>query len=217
MTRKCSVATCGSAAVGFSRLCSKHKARKRRHGEPDQRTITKGDLAPHLEGLLSRIERNPSLNVWTICDQRWKWIVEHAKAELSGKIHVRHERQAAKEVLRLASAVPARSIAVTSIAMYLLQYAQPHLFRSERAFRAQLVRRVRSLHVGSFQTSTGASDGRNRRVMRELPPMATGVLANWLVELFGPAGVKIARLIQQEREEEENAELAYRAALRDVA
>ena len=214
--RKCRVNGCNNWAKGFSRLCAKHKARKRRHGDPDQPTITKTDLKPFVAKVQTHITKNPASTVWHVCDKRWDAMVQVAES-CRAETYFRHERQAAMEILRLNSAVRGRDIAITTVAMYLLQYERPHLFRSERAFRSQLVRRVRTLNPSNFQTTVGAADGRERRVLNELPPKAVTVLAAWLVELFGPVGVKLAQAEQREAEEKRKAQAELAAAMREIS
>jgi hypothetical protein len=214
--RKCRVGGCANNAKGFSRLCAKHKARKRRHGDPDQPTITRADLKPFTQKVLAHIEKNATSTMWDVCDRRWQGMVRFAQCNLAQRVYVRHERQAAQEVLRLNSAAQGRDIAILTAALYLLQYERPNLFRSEQAFRAQLVRRVRTLNPANFLTGFGATDGRERRVIRELPPRTVRVLAAWLVELFGPVGVKLARVEQQEAEEKRKRDAEFKTAMSEI-
>jgi hypothetical protein len=101
--------------------------------------------------------------------------------------------------------------------MYLLQEYDPRLFKSDAAFRTQLVRRVRSLSSSSFSEWDGAADGRKRRAMKGLEPKTTEYLGSLLVELFGTAGVRVAKLERHDDEERRKATLALNAALKEVA
>ena len=121
-----------------------------------------------------------------------------------------------KELVRLANTVSGREVAVTTIAIYLLQSHDPRLFRSEAAFRTQLVRRVRGLSSASFAEWDGAGDGRKRRAMKDLEPKTAEYLSAILVELFGPAGLKVAQLERREEEERRKERLAYFEALGEV-
>jgi hypothetical protein len=112
--------------------------------------------------------------------------------------------------------VSGRDVAVTIIAIYLLQAHDPRLFKSETAFRTQLVRRVRGLSSASFDEWDGAGDGRKRRAMKELEPKTSEWFSGILVELFGPAGVKVAQLEKREEEERRKDRLAYLNALSEV-
>jgi hypothetical protein len=119
-------------------------------------------------------------------------------------------------LVRLADTVSGREVAITTIAMYLLQAHDPRLFKNELGFRTQLVRRVRTLSTASFSHWNGASDGRERRAMKELEPKTVEYLSGLLVELFGPAGLKVAQLERREEEERRKERLAYYEALADV-
>ena len=68
---RCRVNGCANARAGHSRLCSKHKSRKRRHGHEEQRTVSKADLKPFVEKVQARIAKQPDARLWSICDQRW--------------------------------------------------------------------------------------------------------------------------------------------------
>ncbi|WP_426612489.1 hypothetical protein [Bradyrhizobium sp. McL0616] len=80
-----------------------------------------------------------------------------------------------KELVRLAATVSGREVAITTIAMYLLQAHDRRLFKNEVGFRSQLVRRVRTLSTTSFSHWSGASDGRERRAIKELEPSGFAV------------------------------------------
>ncbi|WP_244627304.1 hypothetical protein [Microvirga tunisiensis] len=125
----------------------------------------------------------------------------------------RHERIAAKEVVKLYDAVPPREIVQTILALFMMQELQPLRFKSDKAFRTQLVRRVRGLtdlNVGSWfdhQTS------KTKRAYRELSPRAASVLGQWLAEAFGGAGLHLARLEQVEADKKQEEQRALHASL----
>jgi hypothetical protein len=100
--------------------------------------------------------------------------------------------------------------------MYLLHYEHPRLFRSEAAFRTQMVRRVRSLASHNFRQAYGAADGRRRRVLSEPTPRVVTILGEWLVELFGPAGVRIAQMEKRDAEREREERNAFHLALAEL-
>ena len=212
---RCRVNGCANARAGHSRLCSKHRSRKRRHGHEEQRTVSKADLKPFIEKVQARIAKQPEAKLWSICDQRWDVLTSSWRSQ-PPKTIFRFVRASTKELLRLANTVSGRDVAVTTIAMYLLQAHDPRLFKSEAAFRTQLVRRVRGLSSGSFAEWDGAGDGRKRRAMKELEPKTTEWFSGILVELFGPAGLKVAQLERREEEERRKERLAYYDALAEV-
>ncbi|MDA9441639.1 hypothetical protein XH98_21640 [Bradyrhizobium sp. CCBAU 51745] len=215
MKPRCRVNGCANPRAGHSLLCSKHRSRKRRHGHEEQRTISKGDLKPFIEKVQARIAKRPDAKLWAVLDQRWDIVTTKWRAELPTTLY-RYVRAGMKELLRLADTVSGRDVAVTVIAMYLLQDYDPRLFKDEAGFRTQLVRRVRTLSSTSFSHWSGASDGRERRAMKELEPRTAEYLSGLLVELFGPAGVRVAQVEKREEEDQRKERLAYYEALGEV-
>ncbi|MEK9285688.1 hypothetical protein MTR72_39880 [Bradyrhizobium sp. ISRA442] len=173
-------------------------------------------MKPFIEKVQARIAKQPEAKLWSICDQRWEAWTSSWRSQPPTTIY-RFVRSAAKELVRLADNTSGREVAITTVAMYLLQEHDPRLFKSEAAFRAQLVRRVRSLSTASFSEWDGAADGRTRRAMKLLEPRTTEYLGGVLVELFGQAGVRVAQLEKREEEERKKAVLALHSALAEVA
>jgi hypothetical protein len=215
MPPRCRVSGCANVRAGHSHLCSKHRSRKRRHGHEEQRTISKADLKPFIDKVHTRIAKQPETKLWSICDQRWDVLTTSWRSQPPDTIY-RFVRAATRELVRLADMVSGREVAITTIAMYLLQAHDPRLFKSEIGFRTQLVRRVRSLSSTSFSHWSGAGDGRERRAMREMEPKTVEYLSGLLVELFGPAGLRVAQLERREEEERRKEQLAYYDALGEV-
>ena len=77
MTRQCKAPGCTTLTTAYGSYCSTHKTRKRRHGAPDQRGITKADLKPYLLQVQARIAKKPDLAIWA--DQRWAGLVSFAE------------------------------------------------------------------------------------------------------------------------------------------
>jgi hypothetical protein len=125
----------------------------------------------------------------------------------------RYERIAAQEVVKLADAVPPREIVRTTLAFFMMNELEPRRFRSDKAFRTQLVRRVRGLtdlDVGSwFDHQTG----KTRRAYKELTPRAAMVMGQWLAQAFGGAGLHLARLEQTEADKKQSEQRAMHDAL----
>ena len=215
MPTTCRVSGCNKSTSGYSPLCPAHRSRKRRHGHEEQVTVSKTDLKPFIDNVHDRIAKQPGASLWSVCDQRWDMLTDTLRDDPPKTIY-RFVRSAMKELVRLKRSVSGRSVAVTTIAMYLHQQHEPRRYRSEEAFRAQLVRRVRSLSDTSFAQWGGASDGRSRKAMKELEPRAVAYMANLLVELFGPAGVKVAQLERRDQEERQKVQTAFGAALAEV-
>ncbi|HWJ75028.1 MAG TPA: hypothetical protein VNX29_17855 [Kaistia sp.] len=202
------------------RHCSKHKSAYRRHGDPVQRGVTKAELAEYRELVSRRMQQNPDSPVWPGCEANWLAMADHAHAVLegflSGRPGFRHERIAAQETARLAIAVEASKVAETILAMFIMLELQPSRFRSDRAFRAQMVRRVRGLtdlNVGRWADS---KSGRTKLAYSELPPKATAVMGLWLAKAIGGVGVHLGRMERSQLEQDQQRRETLRAALAEL-
>lgn len=216
MQRKCKINGCAGKATTYGRYCPTHKARTRRHGDPVQRGVTKAELSPYLAVVRSRMAERPSLNVWQIADQRWSmWAAQAEK--IGTKTIFRHVRLAAHEIAGLRDNVEPRAVVETVLAMYLMLEMEPRRFRSDTAFRTQLVRRVRGLSPANAKEWMDPATGRNKRAYSELPPKVTEVMAGWLVELLGQAGVYLARMERATQSDEQKRSAEFAAALAEVA
>ncbi|WP_336489306.1 hypothetical protein [Methylobacterium nigriterrae] len=131
-------------------------------------------------------------------------MVERARHTLTalqrGQAGYRHERIAAQEMVKLADQVEAAQVVETTFALFLLEDRQPRRFRSDQAFRFQLVRRLRGLTDLNAGVWFNHKTGRTHRAYRELPPRAVATFAQWVVEAIGGIGLYLAKL---EREQEE--------------
>jgi hypothetical protein len=218
----CRVPGCGQpAASRFAAYCSVHKARMRRHGAVDQQGVSKADLAPYLKRVRARINKNEYSPVWTTLDARWRAVEDHAEqllaAYYAGRPGPRDERQAAHEVRKLAADVEARAVVETALAVVMMMEMEPRRFRTDAAFRSQLVRRVRALTDVNFGERYDHHTGRVKRVYRDLAPRASAILGQWLVETLGSAGLHVARLERKEMEEKAQEREAFHTALRELA
>jgi len=221
MTRQCRAPGCTNpTASRFSLYCQAHKVRLRRHGAVDQKGVTEADLASYRRLVRARIEKNPASPLWGQLAGRWQTLVEHAQgiqaAHERGQTGYVFERKAAQEVIKLAGDVEARMVVETALAMYVLEADQPRRFRSDAAFRAQLVRRVRGLtdvNVGTFWDDEA---GKVKRVYKDLAPRAVVVMAQWLAEAFGPAGAHLAKLEERDRQKQQDEQQELRKALEEL-
>jgi len=195
---QCTAAGCGLPAKGFSNLCPRHRATNARHGHPEQSGVTVYELQPYRRRLLQRRKDNPSNPAWELLNARWGRVVQQAEeihaAYAAGRSFVRHGHRAAQQVLTLARSVPQSTIVDQCLSMVLLWQEHRHRFRSERAFGFQLSRRVRGLTDTNAGTYWCHQRQAMRRVYRDFPPKASLVLADWLVDAFGAAGVRLALL-----------------------
>jgi hypothetical protein len=219
VNRTCRAPGCSGEAGRYGRFCATHKARSRRHGEPEQRGVTVAELAPYLRRIRGRIARNADSPVWAICDARWEMVVENAEATLrqfnGGASGFRCERLAAQQVVKVAAEVAPRDVVTTTAALYLLQADHPHRFLSDKAFWFQLGRRVRGLASGNVR-SWAQPDGSIRKAYVELSPRAAECFAHWTAKALGPIGLHLARLEQQERDAVDQQRQELADALRTI-
>jgi hypothetical protein len=206
MERFCTVRGCDRPVKGraYGRRCNAHRHRARRHGHPEQLGITRKELKRfegRIEGLVAK---NPEARGWAALDQRWEALTKHAadivEAAKGGKPHQRNERRAAEEVLKIAQGTEGRAVWVRVAALYAFQEEFPQRFLSDRAFLYELVRTVRRLSAVSVSQYYNAKTGRTKLVYRDPPPQAIEFMAAWLREVFGFAGLHLAREWREKRE-----------------
>lgn len=153
----------------------------------------------------SRIAANSDNPAWAKLEARWAAILAEAEATMAARVAgrpgVSWKVAAAFEAMRLAPTVHARQVVETVAAMFLMRETEGRRFRSDRAFRTQVVRRVRGLTEGNATEYRDFATNKLRRTYSELGPRATAVMADWLIEAFGVAGQHIARREREEREE----------------
>lgn len=221
MTRICRSPGCTAAASSrYSVYCPSHKARARRHGADDQRGISKNELKPYVQLVRDRITKNQKSEAWACLGRNWEAVVQHARGIIDqfarGLPGAVYELKAAQQAVRLAEAVPASDVYETAIAMYVMQELDPRRFRSDNAFQTQMVRRVRGLSDVNAGTYFDHRSSRTRRVYRDLTPRATAILAQWLVQAFGAAGIRVAGLERTEQERSLSERRAFEKAISEI-
>lgn len=207
--------------MGFSSLCNAHRKAQRRHGHYDQTGVSVHELRPYAARVSAWQKANPGSAAWAIPMERWERIVGRSLTTLrafdAGRPMPTHEVAAAQHVNALAGAVSTALIMQTALAMYQLAREQPFRFKSDKAFDFQLVRRVRGLAAVNAYSYRDHRTSKTRHVYRDMPPRVTVVLASWLKEAFGFAGLALEdpamRREQAERNERQRIAEAI-AALR---
>lgn len=216
MSRCCAIG-CERTAGGYSRLCDLHKARKRRHGDAEQDGVTVHELAPYRARVRTRIAKNASNATWGLIQERWAVATRYAATELqeyaTGVPYQRHMRESWESIGRIARDVEPTAVVETVLSMYLLQEERPGRFTSDNAFDVQLVRRVSRLAYTSAGEYYDARLGRTKRVYKDMKPRTIAALAQTLREIFGLAGLTVARLEQSERDERAEERTALHSAL----
>jgi hypothetical protein len=154
-------------------------------------------LKPHSGRVRERIEKDQTGRVWTHLEALWKAVITWSEPEVAkwnaGRPCVRWTRQAAEEFMRLGREAEVREIIVTVFAVFLMAHEwEPHFFRSDKAMRFGLVRRVRGLAPSSSGTWKG------KRAMRELTPRTVECMAGVLIQAFAPAAGQLVALERQD-------------------
>lgn len=221
MNRQCDYPNCSRpAASAFTRLCATHKARKRRHGAPDQQRISKRDLAPYVRRVRARKEKNTQNPIWKALEGRWEAVLAHSRQIISdyhsGRAGLRYERRAAVEALKVAEAASPAAVVETFLAMVMMMQLDPRRFPTDEGFRAQVVRRVRVLSDMCFGEGWSQETQRVKRYYRDVPPRTVKVLWAWLLHAFGDAAVRVASLEKRDIERELAAAQAERNALDEL-
>lgn len=220
MAGLCRAPGCGKPATRYGHFCTTHKSRWRRHGDVGQVGITKEVLKPYVALVRARIVKNAGSPIWATCDARWLAIVNHARGIVGaverGLPGNRSERVAASAVVKLADHVEPRAVVEVVLAVYLMQDQEPRRFRSDDAFRVQLVRRVMRLSEVSADSWQDQRTGRIRRAYRDFTPRAASIIAGWLTEALGSAGLHLAKLERRDADKAQQERAEFHKALTEL-
>ncbi len=211
----CSVPT----STKFGQYCRPHVAQLRRHGAIGQTGITKADLKVYRHIVNARLEKNKDKPLLTQLEARWGAVLTYAstvREEARSKPMVRFRREAAIETLRIGNNVKPRDVIETVLAMYVMQDQEPRRFKSDQAFRTQMVRRVRGLTRLNADAWTDAKTGKRKLVYRDLSQRTGAIIGGWIAEALGSAGIMFARLERKDHEKEQEALLTFRQTLDDM-
>lgn len=186
----------------------------------DQETVSEALLGPYRRLVEARIEKNAASPLWAQLTARWETVVTHAQGIIAaaerGQISYAFERRAAQEMVKLGGDVAPQAVVETALAMFLLLEDEPRRFRSDAGFRAQLVRRVRSLTDMNVGSSWDNEAGKVKRVYKDVPPRAVVIMGQWLADAFGGAGCHLAKLEQRDRQQQGNERQELHKALEEL-
>ena len=204
----CVVPGCSRAVSRWGGHCHAHKTRKRRHGHPQQRGVTKAELGQYVRIIRDCKERNRDSPLWPAIEARWQSAVGYSErvvaTYLDGKPMNRHLRGACQEIAQVAANVEPWVVVETALAMYLMQEQEPRRFVSDEAFWHQLARRVRGLTEVNAGTWYDHDSGKLKRVYRDLPAPTSLEIGHMLAETFGGAGLMIARRLAEGADQRRN-------------
>lgn len=216
----CQVTGCQGKASRYGRYCSTHKTRHRRHGDAQQRAISKTDLQPYLQFVDTVIARNSSSNLWPIVEERWEGLVKKCQAIIQryhgGRPTSRFDLQAAHAVAQLSTDTTAQDILRILGALFVLRYDTPRAFVSDRAFIFQVARRCRGLSTMSAGSWYDNSTGRVKLVYRDLTPNSTELFSTWIIEQMGAIALRFAKIHETEKGKQAQAKQHFNKALGEI-
>lgn len=170
---ECRATGCGRKAHGYSKYCSGHMQRVRRHGHLLQRGVSASELAPLKREIHTFLDRRPDDNGWAPTEHflaAWKENLEGERRAMDRGAHSRFLRQALDGVLAVTRdpSVTSRDLIGTVGAMILLRKRSPSRFANDRGYLAQVSRRFRSLNDDAVATSRNPFRGTSRRYQKDL-------------------------------------------------
>ena len=79
----CRMPGCERARSGHSPYCHAHRQRQRRHGAPDQTTITIAKIRPLRAEVCRWLDRRSDPTAWAKVEARWNALLDHARDHLA--------------------------------------------------------------------------------------------------------------------------------------
>ncbi len=129
----------------------------------------------------------------------------------------RWDVEAAAEIVKVADQATADAAWMAAVGMVMLREAEPSRFATERSFRVQLGRRVRQLALTNRGSFWNAAEGRTHRVYRDPSPRAAVLVGDLLLNVFGVAGIYMAKQERAEADAKAAERTAFYEALNEVA
>jgi len=205
MSNTCQVAGCRrTATLRSTRMCRKHITHNRRWGHPEQRPITKGELArwkAHVRGLINK--RANREKVWTSVLALLEACRTSALGEVrdyeNGKLAHRTSLTVQRVIVDVTNEAAAEDIVLAMLSFGYMGELEWSRFRSDNAFFAAMGRRFylmgRSNYAGHFNATTG----KRHLTARELSPKAVLLLGRTMSAAFAALGMKL-RMAEVEAE-----------------
>lgn len=194
---------CGRPTAGYHKHCHKHHSANKRHGDPLQTAIRSTDLNPYIRHLNRWIAKHPEgEKIKATIIKAWASFVLDCRGERAAMTRgFAWKVEALEAVIKLdGDGVEHEKAAMTATALAYMAADDPRRFRSDRAVRFQMARRVRNLTTTHRAQAWCHSDGRRKYWYRPLTPKASDYLGQRLLETVGRYGVAIhSREMQAEQ------------------
>jgi hypothetical protein len=223
--RPCNVSGCTrvTTTATWRGYCNRHLMAHRKYGDPEQRSITKGELRPYREAIQKAVKRNPQVD-WQAIYARWPVAVGIAQEALqtirTGIPHLRYNREAAQMICDIAGAVEPSVVFEIVSAMWLLQEVRGGMVKSDNAFK--------SLVIHALQREGGT--GRKFARPKWRPGMSLGAIGQtvtysitsqrtrsaayeYISRGIGGAAVAVAKKEMARHFEKDRVEAAYKEAV----
>lgn len=202
--RLCLVAGCDRPATTYSTLCTLHKKRKARHGDPLQSPVRTKELKPCAKATAQWLDRRSRHDARDLLNRLWTNLVEEARVYVetvqAGHPYQRNILAAYQTVLKVAEQRKAQDIFGTLLGMGYLYQANRRRFVSDTAFGFQVARRFRALADCSIGISWDQRRQTTRKVYRDVSPKTLRALWSILLDSKLPLyGMKIAKKDLSER------------------
>lgn len=186
----------------------------RDHGDPEQQGVTKGQLKPYVEMIRDKRGKHPDNKAWVMMEAKWNSLVDRCQETLASLPYMNaYNRMGMKEIWKIGIHVELSTVLDTILGMYLMEYLERRRFKSDQAFRFQLVRRLRGLTTLNSKSWPDKNGGKPKIAYDKLPPKASKVIATLINESLGSAGVTIAKIVKEDDEKERQERLDYFNAL----
>lgn len=212
---------CSRSAQGYlntGTLCSVHRSRNRRNGDPHQSSIFPSELKGHLKSIQRRRKDRPGASIWQHLLNRWSTLVSIARHDLSPEginKRVIWNRQANETIDALGLEADPQEIIDTVLALHLLRHHRPQAFVSDKAFRYALVKAVRKLAPSTKRVFVSKQTWRRVTTIIHLRPRATELVSAMLLDAFGVAGLVLCKIAEKEQQDRQDEAKAYAAAVED--
>jgi hypothetical protein len=171
--------------------CEKHNSRNRRHGDPQQSTVTRKELQPYIEFIERLIKKETTGKLEEALKKIRGCLFNDAKdVEIDysqrGKALPMNWLKAHREIMAVFRSTDWRKPAVLLASLFLLQYDKPHRIASDRGFIFEAARLFRSLSPQSVGSYWNHRTGKVHKVYKDMSPRAVNVLGTLLVDAYAP-------------------------------
>jgi hypothetical protein len=192
----------------FSGLCRTCEAAQRRWGDFNQKPVPMTELKPYLRAAKAARKRNPEADFGAVYEA-WTALVERCQTEevvappretahSRSATRASHERQARGLVVAIGANASPETLLDLAIAIHMVKALNPARYLTEECFRLSLVHAFRRAGKAGKATTRPDPYGRTHEYYRDFAAETRLVLADLILEAFGPVASRLAE-IERER------------------